>query len=371
MTFAACSGTVMDDLTAQAGGNRHDLVTFSFGGNDIGFAWAVIACVSGGSQDLINPWTARVNACPPDGPMRDVIASRIGGRYRDFLRRAANDIVTRGGNIVVVGYPALVEEPDRWTGVAQAIDLCNGFRRDDADRVRGWAGLLNAEIGAAVADINRERPNEVGLTFANIQDGAGGDRSSTDLYEPQGHGERHNLCGTDSWINGPSLTNGFHPNHQGHQHTGGYVAGVIRGLDWSRFGGTSAPPSGAPAPSSPSTPPSDGGGGSPTTPAAPTPPSSGPRTYPEQQGSRGANTFTNPNNASGPGPRIEPMQWVDVACKVYAPQIQSANPDGYWYRIASAPWNGQYYAVANTFWNGDVPNQLPYTHNTDFAVPDC
>ena len=66
------------------------------------------------------------------------------------------------------------------------------------------------------------------------------------------------------------------------------------------------------------------------------------------------------------------MQWVDVYCKVRPPStIASANPDGYWYRIASAPWNGSYYAVANTFWNGDVPGHLPYTHNTDFLIPDC
>jgi hypothetical protein len=100
-------------------------------------------------------------------------------------------------------------------------------------------------------------------------------------------------------------------------------------------------------------------------------PQPAPRTWAEQQGSLGANTFTNPYNASGIGTKIQPYQWVDVSCKVYAPQIQSANPDGYWYRIASAPWNNTYYAVANTFWNGDVPGQRPYTHNTDFAVPDC
>ena len=82
-------------------------------------------------------------------------------------------------------------------------------------------------------------------------------------------------------------------------------------------------------------------------------------------------TFTNPNNASGLGPRIAAYQWVDVACKVYAPQIASVNPDGYWYRIQSSPWNSAYYAPANTFWNGDVPGHTPYTHNTDFNVPNC
>lgn len=100
-------------------------------------------------------------------------------------------------------------------------------------------------------------------------------------------------------------------------------------------------------------------------------PQPAPRTWPEQQGSLGANTFTNPYNASGMGVKIQPYQWVNVACKVYAPQITSANPDGYWYRIASSPWNRAYYAVANTFWNGDVPGQKPYTHNTDFNVPNC
>ena len=95
-----------------------------------------------------------------------------------------------------------------------------------------------------------------------------------------------------------------------------------------------------------------------------------PKTYSEQEGHYGANTFTNPYNASGMGPKIPAGAWVQVVCKVYAPQIQSANPDGYWYRIASSPWNSVYYAVANTFMNGD-PWGGPYTHNTDFNVPDC
>lgn len=94
-------------------------------------------------------------------------------------------------------------------------------------------------------------------------------------------------------------------------------------------------------------------------------------TYREQEGRYGADTFSNYHNASGYGPRkISPYEWVEVECKVYDPYIQSANPDGYWYRIASSPWNSQYYAVANTFYNGD-PQEGPYTHNTDSNVPDC
>lgn len=106
-------------------------------------------------------------------------------------------------------------------------------------------------------------------------------------------------------------------------------------------------------------------------PTGPTPTTGPGRTiYSEQEGHYGANTFTNPYNASGMGPKIPAAAWVQISCKVYAPAIQSANPDGYWYRIASSPWNNAYYAVANTFMNGD-PWGGPYTHNTDFNIPDC
>lgn len=112
--------------------------------------------------------------------------------------------------------------------------------------------------------------------------------------------------------------------------------------------------------------------GTATGPATPLASAEAPQTVLEQQGSWGADTFSNPTNASGRGPRIQPMQWVEVSCKLKpAGIIDSTYPDGYWYRIQSPPWSGRYYAVANMFFNGDVPGHTPYTHNTDFDVPDC
>jgi hypothetical protein len=103
----------------------------------------------------------------------------------------------------------------------------------------------------------------------------------------------------------------------------------------------------------------------------PPPPPPPPATFSEQETpNHPVNTFTNYHNASGMGPAIATGQWVQVSCKVYDPTIASVNPDGYWYRVASSPWNGSYYSPANTFMNGD-PYGGPYTHNTDFAVPDC
>lgn len=94
------------------------------------------------------------------------------------------------------------------------------------------------------------------------------------------------------------------------------------------------------------------------------------RTYTEQEYNKhGAATFQF-LNASGPGQPLEFQEFVQVSCKVRNTTLRSASPDGYWYRIASMPWNNSYYAVANTFLNGDPPNG-PYTHNTDFAVPNC
>jgi len=90
----------------------------------------------------------------------------------------------------------------------------------------------------------------------------------------------------------------------------------------------------------------------------------------EQAGAGGARTFVVPAGADD-GPRVRPNQHVTVACKVYKPEPESVMPDGYWYRLASPPWRGRYYAPANSFWNGDRHSHRPYTHNTDFAVPDC
>ena len=83
-----------------------------------------------------------------------------------------------------------------------------------------------------------------------------------------------------------------------------------------------------------------------------------------------ARTFTDHRNAGGEGPPIGAGQVVKVFCKVLDTTIPSANPDGYWYRIASEPWRGDYYSPANTFLNGDPPGG-PYQHDTDMAVPDC
>jgi hypothetical protein len=96
-----------------------------------------------------------------------------------------------------------------------------------------------------------------------------------------------------------------------------------------------------------------------------------PKSWREQAGAGGARTFTDPHTLSIEGPRVKSALHVKVLCKVYVPDPPSVVPDGYWYRISSKPWAGSYYAPANSFRNGDIPGKRPYTHNTDFAVPNC
>jgi hypothetical protein len=92
-------------------------------------------------------------------------------------------------------------------------------------------------------------------------------------------------------------------------------------------------------------------------------------TYFEEQPENGPiATFSNYSNASGEGPEINASEAVEVSCKVFAPEIQSIEPDGFWYRIHTAPWSDKYYAAANAFLNGGRVGEPVYT---DPNVPDC
>jgi surface antigen len=82
----------------------------------------------------------------------------------------------------------------------------------------------------------------------------------------------------------------------------------------------------------------------------------------------GIGTFKDYENASGEGKEINVAEPVQVACKVFAPQIESVEPEGYWYRIHSMPWNDEYYAAANAFLNGGTIGEPV---DTDPDVPDC
>lgn len=92
----------------------------------------------------------------------------------------------------------------------------------------------------------------------------------------------------------------------------------------------------------------------------------------EQEGERPLEVFGSPGVRSTLiKPLIRPFQIVEVNCRTHVAGIKSAEPDGYWYRIASHPWNNRGYAAANGFWNGSAIREGPGVRNTDLRVPQC
>ena len=286
--FVACTGAVTDDLFNNnnnklewtfGDNGTFDLVTFSFGGNDVGFDQILKAClgvtdaelaaylqsavvggVTGGFWGAIKPvilsWLNRVG-CPPDADIRAAIDKLVTGgnlyngkalrSLSDFYSDVANRIVTPGGNVVVVGYPEIIEDPKFWPAFNQLFGVCQGIRKSDALMLRGIAGYLNQTIGQAVAAANSKNTNGVHFTFVDVNTGDPSKQieySDARLFEPN-TGSRHNLCSAHPWLNGITtglLTTGllntrkersFHPTQDGHNNEGNLIASVIAQLNWN------------------------------------------------------------------------------------------------------------------------------------------
>ena len=243
--LVACTGAISDQFFNTDGQptsrqwspwmGRFDLVTFSFGGDDLGFATIISDCVELG--------------CPSDSSVRQKIhllgttgvykGSLHIPAYPTFLKHVANTAVVSGGNVVVMGYPELVEDPTLWTSGRQN---CYGITAGEARTIRGWAGDLNATIGQSVGEVNAlpmtER-NGVHFTFIDPVTGqadTGITKQNVNLFEPS-VGSRHELCSDGQWwLNGITLlhlkTRSFHPNQTGEDAMGALAAEVIPRLTW-------------------------------------------------------------------------------------------------------------------------------------------
>jgi hypothetical protein len=275
--LVACSGAKIAEFTAAQKSNpaewtssdpRYDLVSFTFGGDDLGFADVVHQClgvsVAGGVSAVVlaglahSPVGAAVALkaweadplihCPSNTVLRQRIQAVAGG-YKTFLESVAEEAVTAGGNIVVLGYPELVEDPKQWSKVDQLVGLCQGIRPADADELRGLAGDLNATIATTVAAVNAEHKNGVHLTYIDVNTGnphMGIPYNDQDLFEPSS-GARHNVCAAKEWINGITFNvsglnpldyfnRSFHPNQAGNNAMAALVDQVFPQLDWSHLG---------------------------------------------------------------------------------------------------------------------------------------
>jgi hypothetical protein len=207
--FVACSGAKTFNFFNEQGSSPSqwnaslgpsNIVTFSFGGDDVGFSKVMNACF-------------RLNgSICSDGYVRPII-QQLGTIYPGFLLNVANEAVKPGGYLVVMGYPEIFEKPNLWPHVDRVLHECEGdITESSANLIRGWAGDLNATIGEAVSSVNAmpaSQRNHVTLDFVDPVSGNSSlSKSDANLFEPAS-GTRHELCsqGNQSWLNGvASLT---------------------------------------------------------------------------------------------------------------------------------------------------------------------
>ena len=200
VTFAACSGAVITDLSNPNHNNTGEdpqydaldddvsLVTMSIGGNDLGFADVVKDCIVNGARGVgfLDKCQAKHDQRIEDrlGELREELVDE----YRRIKERAPN------ARIVIVGYPQLfVDNP--------SDDFGNLLYAEDQAWMNEKAGELNAML--------RDAAREAGVEFVD----------PTEAFRAHGIGS------DDPWINdldwgGPGMMitdpSSFHPNAAGH-----------------------------------------------------------------------------------------------------------------------------------------------------------
>lgn len=177
---AACGGAVTDnvrDLQVWALNSGTDAVTITIGGNDVGFATAMITCTLGSTASCLD--------AVDDGReyAETTLPGDLDATYAAIRQHAPN------AKVYVLGYPRLFEETATCSGAPsltgrQAVNVA--------------ADELSAIIGA--------RATAAGFTYVDVRSSFAG----------------HGICASAPWINAFALSvSSFHPNADGYRY--GYL----------------------------------------------------------------------------------------------------------------------------------------------------
>ncbi|ONI78585.1 hypothetical protein ALI144C_27590 [Actinosynnema sp. ALI-1.44] len=246
--FVACTGAIIDDVPKElaeareseqaegTGRTKWDVVSFSFGGNNIKFSEVIFGCLNfrleswqgykpTGCVETEEQMRRRVDMLVGQTP---IVASEYAGQktlpslFDDLV-----DVVVPGGDVVVLGYPNVIEDPARWSRFRK---FCAGVKKSDVPMLRNTGSYLNEQIRNAVAAANFRHP---GIKFHFID-------IAHNPYELDDKPEnRHARCTKEDWINGVQFDVGqsghkyymnrsFHPNQKGHTATAAVVANHVR-----------------------------------------------------------------------------------------------------------------------------------------------
>ena len=187
---------------------KADLMTFTFGGNDIHFSRIIRRC-AGITLDPLTWWDPR---CPyTEKQLRERVDSLEDGnnltqrgdgiRIWDedpwpgslafFYRQVHERHVAEDGTLIVVGYPRLFAPRQDWTGADRA--QCEGISRDDADMLGRVAEHLNEVIARQTTLAAGPRHD---IRYVSVRDAF---REGIPSFSDGGH----ELCGTGTpWLTG-------------------------------------------------------------------------------------------------------------------------------------------------------------------------
>ena len=262
-TFTACTGARVEDFfhrrsgdkaslwgwsLQQGGPDRVDVLTFSFGGNDVGFADVLTDCLVGvrdswgdfllgdyfgvsGCDISEEEMFARIDALLDPPELGCDTFRRDGGSYQcdlaledrrgsliDFYWDLVTSQLTNRGRLYVVDYPQVVAPTDEWASWQQL--MCFGILRGDSEKLARAADRLNMAIREAVKRANQALGEERVVLIERAT-----------LFRAN----RAELCGAgDDWLNGLAFDRGpgwnarhltsFHPNSTGHARTAELLA---------------------------------------------------------------------------------------------------------------------------------------------------
>ena len=180
----ACGGAVTSDVQLYQVpylSKKTDLVSITIGGNDAGFAPAVITCTLSSDAGC-----AAVVATAHDY-VTGVLPGKLDATYRAIRQHAPN------AQVVVLSYPILFDTTSANCGVG------------------GMSLAKRRSLNSGAQDLDeliKDRARAAGFTFADVRAGFAG----------------HGVCAASPWINGLTIippTDSFHPNANGY--TYGYL----------------------------------------------------------------------------------------------------------------------------------------------------
>lgn len=190
--FAACSGAVSTNLTDSGQYNEQeqgntlsqstDVVTFTIGGNDIGFSDVAYMCI--------------VNQCQTGIALADSGIAYLELSLPNLLQDI-RDRVRADTEIFVVGYPQLVPLPSEIESNCEWGTLLGEMSAEEMDELQRVTNELNEVISDAVAEAG----------------------NNTNFVDPRTEFDGHELCTEDSYFNyaqiWPHQEYSLHPNHKG------------------------------------------------------------------------------------------------------------------------------------------------------------